>query len=87
MSTTQNYPQVSPALRFSFLVCFTAMLAASFLEFSPLVYGMRGDQAKFSNSTYHHLYWADCRLVGLLTGELRENTYKTGNREKFTVPC
>ena len=35
------------------------MLAASFLEFSPLVYGMRGDQAKFSNSTYHHLYWSD----------------------------
>ena len=52
-------PQLSPALRFSFLVCFTAMLAASFLEFSPLVYGMRGDQAKFSNSTYHHLYWSD----------------------------
>ena len=35
------------------------------MKFSPLVYGMRGDQAKFSNSTYtyHHLYWADWWVV------------------------
>ena len=35
------------------------MLIYSWLEFSPLVYGMYGDQAKLSNSSYHHLYWID----------------------------
>ena len=45
--------------QFSFNVCFLSMLIYSWLEFSPLVYGMYGDQAKLSNSSYHHLYWID----------------------------
>ena len=51
--------QISPTLHFTFLLCFTAMLVYSFVEFSPLVYGMTGDKAMFSNSSYHHLYWID----------------------------
>ena len=51
--------QISPTLHFTFLLCFTAMLVYTFVEFSPLVYGMTGDAAKFSNSSYHHLYWME----------------------------
>ena len=55
--------QISPTIHFTFLLCFTAMLVHTFVEFSPLVYGMTGDKdydkAKFSNSSYHHLYWMD----------------------------
>ena len=51
--------QISPMFRLTFFVTFFLMLCYSFIEFNPLVYGMTGDMAKFSNSTYHHLYWLD----------------------------
>ena len=51
--------QISPMFRLTFFVSFFVLLLNSFIEFSPLVYGMHGDMAKFSNSSYHHLYWLD----------------------------
>ena len=36
-----------------------AASAAFYGLFSPLVYGMVGDMAKFSNSSYHYLHWTD----------------------------
>ena len=51
--------QISPMFRLTFFLSFFLMLCYSFIEFSPLVYGMTGDMAKFSNSSHHHLYWLD----------------------------
>ena len=51
--------QILPVCELSLLLAVLSVCLASFWLFSPLLYGMTGDMAKFSNSTYHHLYWTD----------------------------
>jgi len=51
--------QLNPLFYSSFLVGFLSMLVYSFWYFSPVVYGMTGDVAKHSNSSYHHLWWLE----------------------------
>ena len=51
--------QIMPVLECSLLLPLLCVSVGSFWLFSPLVYGMTGDMAKFSNSTYHHLYWTE----------------------------
>ena len=51
--------QIMPLFELSTILTIISASVGFFWLFSPLVYGMRGDFAKFSNSTYHHLYWTE----------------------------
>ena len=51
--------QIMPLFELSTLLTILSVCVGFFWVFSPLLYGMTGDQAKFSNSTYHHLYWTE----------------------------
>ena len=50
---------LSPLLRRAVVGTLVAVCATTYALFSPLVYGMVGDMAKFPNSTYHYLHWTD----------------------------
>jgi len=50
---------LSPLLRQAVVGTLVAVCATTYALFSPLVYGMVGDMAKFPNSTYHYLHWTD----------------------------
>lgn len=55
--------QVRPVLLSGVVVTISIGVMIIFSMFSPLVYGMSGsltnDVARFSNSSYHHLYWIE----------------------------
>ena len=51
--------QIMPIFELSTLLTILSVCVGTFWLFSPLLYGMTGDLAKFSNSTYHHLYWTE----------------------------
>ena len=59
-STFSKLPtHITPLFHLSFLIGLLSVLIYSFWYFSPVVYGMTGDQAKHSNSTNHHLWWLE----------------------------
>ncbi|XP_023342977.1 protein O-mannosyl-transferase 2 [Eurytemora carolleeae] len=50
---------LSPILRNLILGSLLLILLLSFSLFSPIVYGIPGDKARFRNSSYHYLHWTD----------------------------
>ena len=51
--------RLAAAIRLPVLGALAVLLIFSFQLFSPLVYGFRGDQPRFENSSVHHLQWLD----------------------------
>ena len=59
LSITRLPDQLKPLAMLSFLVASLSILAYFFNLFAPLVYGHNEDDAKFSNSSLHHLHLVD----------------------------
>jgi len=62
-SIISNMPhQIKPLFQMSFLVGLFSIMSYSYIYFSPVVYGMSGNefnQAKMENSSYHYLHWLE----------------------------